>query len=218
MNIASLSGVAKVAAGLAGGGVLAGVIALGATGGGSGGSAPPAQVVEVTPTSVPERTSDTRLDPTKPRTDCPDGWTYYNDPNGRFSFCYPDDFKLVTTATVAGVTGPWVGQGNVAVWFFWMGRGNSERSLDNVCSPGGGRSPWTSMAPEVRAIAGRSAAACFTDTYADQGRASLDYRSFAAEFHVTTGGVIRANADYSASRVDELERIALAIIDTLLVR
>jgi hypothetical protein len=102
MNIASLSGITKVAAALAGGSVLAGAVALGATGG-SGGSAPPAQVVQLTPTSVPEeRSADNRLDPGQPRTDCPDGWTYYNDPDGYFSFCFPPELKATQGNGVPG--------------------------------------------------------------------------------------------------------------------
>jgi hypothetical protein len=93
MNIASLSGVAKVAAALAGGGVLAGVIALGATGSSGGGPAPPAQVVEATPTSVPETTVLPRTTQVVPRTDCAPNERAYDDPDGRFSLCYPDSAR-----------------------------------------------------------------------------------------------------------------------------
>ncbi len=96
MNIQALSGVTKVVAALAGGGLLAGAIALGASGGNGGGSTPLAQVVAATATSVVEGTTSqtgSKLDPNQARTDCPQGWTYYNDSQGYFSFCYPSTLR-----------------------------------------------------------------------------------------------------------------------------
>ena len=102
MNISSVSGIAKVVAALGAGGVLAGAIALGATGGtrgGDGASPPQAQVPEETPTSVVEATATSEPEPTEsptdreaviPRTDCLPDEVAYEDPDGRFSLCYPE--------------------------------------------------------------------------------------------------------------------------------
>jgi hypothetical protein len=99
MNIPSLSGVTKAVIALSAGGVLAGAIALGANGGGGGGAAsPPAQVVAPTATSVPESGGDRVRD----RTDCPQDWTLYVDPDGYFSFCYPENFQAGVADGVAG--------------------------------------------------------------------------------------------------------------------
>jgi len=106
MNIASLSGVTKAVAALTVGGVLAGAIALGASGGKGAGSSPPVQVVAATATSLAEGTqSPAQVTATpytqdrKPvpailasqagRPDCPQGWLVWIDTKNRFSICYP---------------------------------------------------------------------------------------------------------------------------------
>jgi hypothetical protein len=105
MNIAGLSGVTKVVVALAAGGVLAGAIALGANVGKGGGSAPPAQLVAATATSVSEATAPASGGPAvTPRTDCLADENAYDDPDGRFSLCYP---KIgVSASTHEPLSGP----------------------------------------------------------------------------------------------------------------
>ena len=120
MKLQSLSGLTKAVIAFSAGGVLAGAIALGASGGG-GGSSPPAQVVAQTPTSVPEHTAVPR--PTPPNlaspndipadvqtlaegtrklaeaegkgNRCPDSYVFYKSTLLGGSFCYPTSWSLV---------------------------------------------------------------------------------------------------------------------------
>jgi hypothetical protein len=89
MDVSTLSGITKVIIALGAGGVLAGAIALGASDGG-GGPEPPAQVAAQTPPSVPEaRPTPESSQSVVPRTDCAPDEDAYDDPDGRFSVCYP---------------------------------------------------------------------------------------------------------------------------------
>ena len=104
MNWQAVPAVLKVAVPLAIGGVLAGAIALGATSGGNNDGAP--QAAAATPTPVPEATRAPTAAPVKtelgPRTDCPKDWTYYNDPDGHFSFCHPLSLRVTVAEGVPG--------------------------------------------------------------------------------------------------------------------
>jgi hypothetical protein len=92
MNISSLSGVTKAVVALGAGGVLAGAIALGASGGNGGGASPPAQAVAATATSVPEQNQGGAQP--GPRQDCPANWTSYVDPDNQFSLCFPVEMRF----------------------------------------------------------------------------------------------------------------------------
>jgi hypothetical protein len=116
MKLQSLSGVAKAVVALSAGGVLAGAIALGASGG--GGSAPPAQVVAATATGVPEPaltveptpfTSPNFIEPDIAALSsvaavqsglqakgerCPDGNVLYDSVLLNGSFCYPSTWSI----------------------------------------------------------------------------------------------------------------------------
>jgi hypothetical protein len=225
MNISGFSGVTKVIIALGAGGVLAGAIALGARGGGDSGTAPSAQVAAETPTAVPEGTGALATLPA-PRKDCPERWLAYDDPDGRFSFCYPPDFKLVTDdrshgssiGIIAGVYPSSATDRSVAVWFTWVALAHKDLPAASVCTAGGGKYPYTSRQETTRAFAGITRDVCFTDTFSEPTRTQLDYRSLATEFPVSDGGVVRARADYSALNISEIEALAMQIIDTLLVR
>jgi hypothetical protein len=120
MNISTLPGITKALVALGAGGVLAGAIALGASGGNGGGASPPAQVVAATATSVPEVGTqvskppafaysnyippDTEvlqevaqrrlaLDATGQR--CPTGHQLYDSKLLDATFCYPPGWKVV---------------------------------------------------------------------------------------------------------------------------
>jgi hypothetical protein len=77
------------------GAAFAGVIALGASRDPSAG--PPVHSVQ-TPTAVVEKQPTAVAVKTVlgPREDCAEGWTYYNDPDGHFSFCYPLGARITT--------------------------------------------------------------------------------------------------------------------------
>jgi hypothetical protein len=225
MNISSLSGVTKAVVALGAGGVLAGAIALGASGSKGGASLPPAQVVAATATSVPEGTSPSPVAVT-PRTDCPKDWLPYEDPDKRFSFCYPSAFKIVTDsrndrATFGIAVYVYPGEsddGGLSLGFTWMKRGNVELVGGSVCASGGGKYPFTSRQETTRTFATKTLEVCSTGTYSDSARSVLDYRTFAAEFPVSDGGVVRVKADYSATKLQEFEGMAMRIVETLLTR
>jgi hypothetical protein len=227
MNLASLSGLTKVVATLGVGGVLAGAIALGASGGKGAGSAPPAQVVAAAAANVPEGTTQTVQAGVTPRTDCAKDWLPYEDPDGWFSFCYPADLKLVTSiigdkkdyGVLVSVYPPGPHpEGSFGVTFVWRSVGNSVLSAENLCTGGGPEASYTSANLSSRLLSNKNEAMCITDSFSDSGKTDHRFRTLISEPKTSTDGVISARGDFGGEDFSALEAKSLAILDTLRIR
>jgi hypothetical protein len=223
MDIRAFSGVTKAVVALSAGGVLAGAIALGASGGNGGGASPPAQAVAATATSVPENSTQA----VTPRTDCPKDWSAYEDPDGWFSFCYPSDLKLVTSVIgdkkdygfLASVYPPGPHpEGSFGVTFIWRSVGNSERAPENLCAGGGPEASYTSANLGSRLLSTKTVAICVTDSYADSAKTDRRFRTLISEPKTSTEGVVSARADFGGEDFSALEVQSLSILDTLRIR
>ena len=179
---------------------------------------------EPAPSPAPASLAEATPAPLWPRTDCPEGWLPYLDPDGYFSFCYPAGLKLVTDSvgdprgfgTIVGVypvkTSP---ESSYGVSFIWRSHGNGTYACPNG---GGGGANFIAYFQQDRAIAGRTLRLCITDSFKDAAHSQLGYRRTSFEYPVEGGGVISAKADVSGMDRASAEDISLRILDSLRVR
>jgi hypothetical protein len=238
MRLQSFSGLLKVSASLAVGGLFAGAIALAASRDDAPMPvpAPQAALQEATATEVAVEATATvvvpteRLNPGEPRTDCPAGWSFYNDPDGYFSLCYPPNVAafpgrsqspgLGTLLTVAEPVDPLKPTNSFAMHIAWSDHSSFASGPPTAasCSNETGTTTNATLREFVqRLISGRNAIGCHwrgqRGLLLESGQLRMD-TPFAKDGSKKMG-YVRVSVNYSGPEYVETFQRADAILQTL---